>query len=66
MVYYTSAISGSTIYIHILEDKEMSLLFLEDTESKPCKSFSCFFHRGFNTFFMLNSAEHEIYPAHKC
>ena len=23
-------------------------------------------HRGFKTFFMLNSGEHEIYPAHKC
>ena len=22
--------------------------------------------RGYRTFFMLNSAEHEIYPAHKC
>ena len=22
--------------------------------------------RGFKTFSMLNSAEHEIYPAHKC
>ena len=22
--------------------------------------------RGYKTFFMLNSAEHEIYPAHKC
>ena len=22
--------------------------------------------QGFKTFFMLNSAEHEIYPAHKC
>ena len=21
---------------------------------------------GYNTFFMLNSAEHEIYPNHKC
>ena len=22
--------------------------------------------RGYKTFFILNSAEHEIYPAHKC
>ena len=22
--------------------------------------------RGYKTFFMLNSAEHNIYPAHKC
>ena len=22
--------------------------------------------QGYKTFFMLNSAEHEIYPAHKC
>ena len=22
--------------------------------------------RGYKTFFMLNSAEHKIYPAHKC
>ena len=22
--------------------------------------------RGYKTFFMLNSPEHEIYPAHKC
>ena len=22
--------------------------------------------RGYKTFFMLNSAEHEIFPAHKC
>ena len=22
--------------------------------------------RGYKTFFMLNSSEHEIYPAHKC
>ena len=22
--------------------------------------------RGYKTFFMLNSNEHEIYPAHKC
>ena len=22
--------------------------------------------RGYKTFFMLNSADHEIYPAHKC
>ena len=22
--------------------------------------------RGYKTFFMLNSVEHEIYPAHKC
>ena len=22
--------------------------------------------RGYKTFFMLNSAEHEIYPAHMC
>ena len=22
--------------------------------------------RGYKTFCMLNSAEHEIYPAHKC
>ena len=22
--------------------------------------------RGYTTFFILNSAEHEIYPAHKC
>ena len=22
--------------------------------------------RGYKTFFVLNSAEHEIYPAHKC
>ena len=22
--------------------------------------------RGYKTFFMLNSAEHENYPAHKC
>ena len=22
--------------------------------------------RGYKTLFMLNSAEHEIYPAHKC
>ena len=23
-------------------------------------------HRGYKTFFMLNSGEHEIFPAHKC
>ena len=22
--------------------------------------------RGYKTFFMVNSAEHEVYPAHKC
>ena len=22
--------------------------------------------RGYKAFFMLNSAEHEVYPAHKC
>ena len=22
--------------------------------------------QGYKTFFMLNSTEHEIYPAHKC
>ena len=22
--------------------------------------------QGYNTFFMLNSTEHEIFPAHKC
>ena len=22
--------------------------------------------RGYKTFFMLNSVEHEIFPAHKC
>ena len=25
-----------------------------------------FWSRGYKTFFMLNSNEHEIYPAHKC
>ena len=23
-------------------------------------------NQGYKTFFMLNSAEHKIYPAHKC
>ena len=29
---------------------------------------SCFLSwpRGYKTFFMLNSTEHEIFPAHKC
>ena len=33
------------------------------------RNFSCFSHtwpRGHKTFVMLNSAEHEIDPAHKC
>ena len=25
-----------------------------------------YWSQGYKTFFMLNSAEHEIYPAHKC
>ena len=28
-----------------------------------CVGVSCL---GYKTFFILNSAEHEIYPAHKC
>ena len=27
---------------------------------------TCLWPRGYRTFFMLNLAEHEIYPAHKC
>ena len=26
----------------------------------------CFRARGYKTFFMLNSAEHEFFPAYKC
>ena len=36
---------------------ETDLMELEPTESWP---------RGYKTFFVLNSAEHVIYPAHKC
>ena len=32
-------------------------------QSFVSKSFS---RRGYKTFFMLNSAVHEIFPAHKC
>ena len=31
---------------------------------KACKAMTR--PRGYKTFSMLNSAEHEIYPAHKC
>ena len=29
-------------------------------------SFQFTWPRGYKTFFMLNSTEHEIFPAHKC
>ena len=41
-------------------------------EEQVCMQFSLipskhvFRARCYETFFMLNSAEHEIYPAHKC
>ena len=31
----------------------------QDTATRPRP-------RGYKTFFMLNTAEHDIYPAHKC
>ena len=42
----------------------------ENTTVEPChkKPNNVLVSRppGYKTFFMLNSAEHEIYPAHKC
>ena len=37
----------------------------------PYKTYGCYSSqrlrpRGYQTFFMLNVTEHEIYPAHKC
>ena len=35
------------------------------TEAKQTNQTTCW-PRGHKTFFMLNSNEHEIYPAHNC
>ena len=40
----------------------MKLDTLTEVESAIAISLS----RGYKTFFMLNSTDHEIFPAHKC
>ena len=43
--------------------KQVFVIFVDQTEFRL---HSTFWPRGYKTFFMLNSAEHEIYPAHEC
>ena len=40
--------------------RELHKQYLEFTNAKVTRPL------GYKTFFMLNSAEHKIYPAHKC
>ena len=44
-------------YIGILIKRNGMLMYFIVAEIWP---------RGYNTFFMLNSTEHEIFPSHKC
>ena len=42
------------------------MLNSEDTDQIGLDLHCMFSPRGYKTFFMLNSTEHEIFPAHKC
>ena len=48
---------GSILTIHIQLPEQFLKLKQVDFTTKL---------QGYKTFFMLNSTEHEIYPAHKC
>ena len=59
-----------------------SLVLVQPRKTRPClterllmgreesnqtnKPYTKLRPRGYKTFFILNSAEHKIYPAHKC
>ena len=43
-----------------------ALLFLRSAYLSKRDRFHKIRPRGYKTFFMLNSTEHEIFPAHKC
>ena len=44
------------------EKGSVSMVDNEDIDQREQKPWP----RGYKSFFMLNSAEHKIYPAHKC
>ena len=55
----------------MLESFDIKFFFRlnKNTSDWLCKALPflcCFWSRGYKTFFMLNSTEHEIFPAHKC
>ena len=46
------------------EDTSLCLELIQPRECQPALQKTR--PRGYKTFSMLNSAEHEVYPAHKC
>ena len=56
----TSIGNGSKTEIGSIPSPEMYLFILRFGQAVLTRA------RGYKTFFMLNSTEHEIFPAHKC
>ena len=52
---------------YIISARIAPMLFFSNCETKmKGPKFMLNWPRGYKTFFMLNSTEHEIFPAHKC
>ena len=63
----SSGVRGVTFGLSLRMRKSSAYACSETRDAQVCISFgSAARPRGYKTLTMLNSAEHEIYPAHKC
>ena len=75
---FTSTTSGTSTEFENMSVQYSNVFKTEDVMDKQCSPrpycwcgsglilFALTWPRGYKTFFMLNSIEHEIFSAHKC